>query len=147
MEEENTSIFVKCLLVAGDDARNKLISHTNARLQRLAQKMLKKYPRVWHLEQTGDVHNSSVLRLKRALSKVRVMSSSHFWNLAALQIHRVLIDMARRHKRSPEQMVDETSDRIAGLNGSEGVVLRSLPGETIEPYSLEAWTRFHEQHT
>src|SRR5689334_5923319 len=90
------------LLRAGDEqARNDLIVHANQRMLGLARKMLKDYPGVGRWEQTDDVCQKALLRLYQALSKCTLDSSRHFWNLAALQIRRVLIDLAR-HYQGPE---------------------------------------------
>jgi RNA polymerase sigma factor (sigma-70 family) len=138
----DTSRLVNLLPDGGDDARNSLISHASDRLGRLARKMLKGFPGVRQSEQTDDVLNSAVIRLKQALSGVSVTSSRHFWNLATLQIRRELIDMSRRYRGSQKQMPDPVTDRTVDGPGGQ---LQSQPDNSIEPDSLEAWTRFHEQ--
>ena len=59
--------------------------------------MLRRYPKVHRWEQTDDVFVEAVTRLHRALETVRPESPRHFYNLAATQIRRVLIDLSRRY--------------------------------------------------
>lgn len=94
---------------AGDAiALNGLIGRTAERLTHLASKMLRDYPVVQDKEETGDVLNSSVIRLTRALRAVTPDSVRGFYRLAAEQIRRELQDLARRHRRRPAQrLVDE----------------------------------------
>ena len=86
------------LMRAGDDtARTRLVEHSCERLRGLARKMLHRYPKVRRWEETDDVFVEAVTRLHRALESVQPESPRHFYNLAASQIRRVLIDMSRRY--------------------------------------------------
>ena len=86
------------LMRSGDQtARQRLVEHACERLRGLARKMLRRYPKVHRWEETDDVFVESVVRLHRALETVQPESPRHFYNLAATQIRRVLIDMSRRY--------------------------------------------------
>ena len=86
------------LMRAGDpSARTRLIDHSCERLRGLARKMLRRYPKVRRWEETDDVFVEAVTRLHRALESVQPESPRHFYNLAATQIRRVLIDLSRRY--------------------------------------------------
>src|SRR5438128_1367023 len=86
------------LLRQGDDqARCQLVSHACERLRRLTSRMLKGYPGVGRWEQTDDVLQNALLRLWRAMEAIQPESVRHFYNLAALQIRRELIDLAHHH--------------------------------------------------
>src|SRR5271157_1059703 len=86
------------LMRAGDQtARQRLIEHSCERLRGLARKMLHRYPKVRRWEETDDVFVEAVTRLHRALETVQPESPRHFYNLAATQIRRVLIDLSRRY--------------------------------------------------
>src|SRR5438093_1291991 len=81
---------------AGDrTARDELIRHTCGRLHRLTQRMLQGYQRVKQFEQTDDVFQTALLRLHKALEEVRPPSLADYYRLAAVQVRRVLIDLAR----------------------------------------------------
>ena len=89
-------------LRAGDDsARERLIALAQGRFVSLARAMLRRHPHVRRWEQTDDLLQAALVRLHRSLAVVRPEDVRHFDNLAAAQIRRELIDLARRH-RGPE---------------------------------------------
>ena len=76
------------------------------------------------------------------LETVKPESPRHFYNLAATQIRRVLIDMARRYC-GPEGLGSH-HDTSAGK--PEGDAPRYEQADSSgEPSSLAEWTEFHEQ--
>src|SRR5438445_6691932 len=81
---------------AGDlTAREALFGHVCERLRRLTRKMLKGYPGVQRWAETDDVLQNALLRLLRALNEVQPSSAREFLGLAATQIRRELLDLAR----------------------------------------------------
>jgi RNA polymerase sigma-70 factor (ECF subfamily) len=132
-------------LRAGDDsARDELLTIACQRLTRLARKMLRRYHGVHRWEQTDDVLQSAVLRLCRALHQVKPASVRSFINLAAVQIRRELIDLAR-HYYGPEGPGRHHRSR-AGSDGSGCPPGLPDPGtDTDDPARLAAWTEFHDQ--
>jgi len=84
----------------GDTAAlDELIRRIGQRLQRLAGKMLRGFPGVSAREQTDDVLQNALLRVSRSLHEVRPASTADFFRLAAEQIRRELLDLARFHRR------------------------------------------------
>jgi RNA polymerase sigma-70 factor (ECF subfamily) len=82
----------------GDDgALNELIEHFQERLEHLAAKMLRDYPRVRRWEAPDDVLQNALIRLSRALREVRPSSSKEFFGLARLQLRRELLNLAERY--------------------------------------------------
>lgn len=79
------------------EARAALIDHACDRLLRLTRKMFHGYPGLRRWEQTDDVFQNSLIRLHRALAEVQVESVRHFFNLAAVQVRRALLDLSKRH--------------------------------------------------
>jgi RNA polymerase sigma factor (sigma-70 family) len=124
-------------LRAGDDAaRERLIALAQGRFAALARAMLRRHPHVRRWEQTDDLLQAALVRLHRSLAVVRPEDVRHFDNLAAAQIRRELIDLARRH-RGPEG--------IGANHHTDG----ADPGERLAkladgPETLDEWTTFHE---
>jgi len=84
----------------GDPAAlDELIRRTGDRLERLAGKMLLGFAAVRAREQTSDVLQNALVRLARMLREVRPPSMADFFRLAAEQIRRELLDLARYHRR------------------------------------------------
>ena len=78
MSEGSTTIILQAALDrlrAGDlAARDELISHCCNRFLLLTRKMLNRYPRLRRWEETGDVAQNSLLRMRRALEQVHPAS-------------------------------------------------------------------------
>jgi RNA polymerase sigma factor (sigma-70 family) len=130
-------------LCAGDrQAPIDLIEHACQRLRRLARQMLTRYPGVRRWEQTDDLLNNALLRLYRALTDVSLHSSQHFWNLAALQIRRELLDLADHYRREPVHPPAAGPGREPDRQGR--LVPAAHQPMLPEPDSLDEWTRFHE---
>ena len=125
-----------------DPAERSVLLHIAAdRLMMLTRHMLRGYPRLRRWEETDDVFQEATLRLYRSLNQVSPKSTEEFFGLAALQIRRTLIDLARHH-------FGPHGD--AGRHHSDPLILerepseRSHGGRSGEPQSLEEWTAFHE---
>lgn len=112
---------------AGDrTAMDHLIRRTTQRLERLARKMLGTFPRVRDRYETADVFQSAVLRLMRALETVTPGSVRDYYGLAAEQVRRELLDLARQCRRRP-------ADQLGAAE----------PGAADEP-GLARWAALHE---
>jgi RNA polymerase sigma factor (sigma-70 family) len=127
-------------LRAGDgSARERLITLAQERFIALARTMLRRYPHVRRWEETDDLLQAALMRLHRSLLVVRPEDVPHFDNLAATQIRRELIDLARSY-HGPEGIganhhTDRTNPeaRLAQLTDHDGM-----------PETLEGWASFHE---
>jgi RNA polymerase sigma-70 factor (ECF subfamily) len=129
------------LMQAGDShARHELLNYACERLRKLTRRMLRRYPLVRRWEQTDDVLQNALLRLYRALADVTPDSLRHFYNLAALQIRRELLDLAKHHLGPEGQGTKHLSDAHSP-NG----LLHAVADAAGEPTSLEGWTEFHAQ--
>jgi RNA polymerase sigma-70 factor (ECF subfamily) len=142
---ENTTHLVRRLPGGGEMDRNALIEHASKRLRRLTRKMLRCYPGVGRWEETDDVLQNALIRLDKALSEVLMESAQHFWNLAAMQIRRELIDLARHHFGPLGPGGKHYTDGTGRAPDDPGGVLHGYPAEEGEPSSLEEWTEFHKQ--
>ena len=121
----------------GDTAAlDELLRRIGARLERLARKMLRGYPIVRDHEQTGDVLHNALLRLTRALREVRPSSTTEFFGLAAEQIRRELLDLARYHRRRAG--VNQPFEDAAGLPLDPPDPNAAVAGD------LDRWQALHE---
>jgi RNA polymerase sigma factor (sigma-70 family) len=127
---------------AGDpDAREQLIATAARRLEKLARKMLRGFPKVKRWEDTLDVLQNSLLRLDRALRQVTPESSRHFFRLAAEMIRRELLDLARHYGGPRGHGRNHQSGVFVG-DGEQDGIQPVAPSETDE---LDRWAAFHEQ--
>jgi RNA polymerase sigma-70 factor (ECF subfamily) len=130
-------------LRAGDPAaREQLFRHAVGRLERLARKMLHKFPGVQRWAQTEDVLQNALVRLLRALGEVQPLSVREFFALSAEQIRRELIDLARHHYGPEGDGAHHASQ--AGRN-PDLAPAHEQPDLTFEPALLEGWADFHRQ--
>jgi RNA polymerase sigma factor (sigma-70 family) len=138
----------------GDTAAlDELIRRTGERLERLAHKMLRGFPLVRSHEQATDVLQSALVRLTRSLREVRPPSTADFFRLAAEQIRRELLDLARHHRRrstvnqplpaaqaDPPATDERELDRWQALHEA----VERLPAEMREVFGLtfyQGWTQ------
>jgi RNA polymerase sigma-70 factor (ECF subfamily) len=125
---------------AGDlSAREEMLRATYARLERLARKMLRRFPTVGRCEQTGDLLHNAVPRLLRALRDVEPTSVRDFFGLAAEQMRRELLDLARHYQTRRMEELRCTADPERS-----SLALPDPPDMAEDPEELEKWCAFHE---
>ena len=138
-DSEFDSVHLRNLIArlrAGDrSAEDQLVRAILARFQNLARRMLNKFPDLRPLEQTGDVVQESLLRLLQALKVVTPQTTRDFFNLAAEQIRRQLLDLARRHRTKPTVPLRVNED-----SSSEG---DSPLDKSSAQSDLDRWEQFH----
>ncbi len=128
---------------AGDAAAtNELLRACWNRLERLARMMLGRFPAVRRWADTGDVLQSALLRLLRALETLDVRSTRDFFGLAAEQMRRELLDLAR-HFYGPHGDGAHYAGPPERADGSSGPVCEPADAEQ-SPAELERWCAFHE---
>jgi len=126
---------LQALLDQGDEqAYGEVLTLASSRLQKLARKMLRDFPTLRRWEQTDDVFQTAALRLHRSLSEVKPESVRQFFGLAATQIRRTLIDLARHHY-GPE---GPGAKHESGADNERN-------STTDSPENLASWAEFHEQ--
>jgi len=130
-------------LVAGDDtARARILELCSERLRLLTRRMLRGYPTVKRWEDTDDVFQNASLRLYRCLGQVSLETPREIFALAATQIHRELIDLARHH----------TGPMSFGANHATGIYAIDDHSNSHHPQdknhdtetTVDRWSRFHK---
>ena len=149
MDDSRTTDVIEGLidrLRRGDSAaRDELLECAWGRLDRLTRKMLGGFPAVGRLEETGDVLNAAAVRLHNTLREVVPDSALHFFRLAAMQIRRQLIDLARLYRAHPPVACrPPTPPSDGGSDPGEAPGLDPPDGTTRDPSKLDWWTQFHE---
>src|SRR3954452_9515300 len=140
-----TTLMVQWLdrMRAGDaSAQDELIRGFQGRLELLARKMVGRDRRVARWVDAEDVLQNALLRLLHALETVKPDSTRAFFGLAAEQMRRELLDLAR-HYYGPEgeganhdSVAPRPDDSRPGLDP---------PAPDADADDLERWARFHEE--
>jgi RNA polymerase sigma-70 factor (ECF subfamily) len=117
---------------AGDrSAGDEMLRAVHARLERLARKMLRRFPRVARWEESGDLVQNAVLRLLRALGEVEPTSVRDFFGLAAEQMRRELLDLVRHYQ-------------ARRVTGPSSAALAEPAASAEDAAELAKWSAFHE---
>ena len=125
--------------IHGKSLPGKHISHSHSALLRLTRHMFHGYPGLMRWEQTDDIFQNAMIRLHRALADVHIQSERHFFNLAAVQIRRELLDLVKKYKAecsfATHHHTDSLNPHIVG-----GLVAKQFAPEN----DLEKWSEFHQ---
>jgi RNA polymerase sigma factor (sigma-70 family) len=130
---------------AGDRrALDTLIRRTEHRLERLARKMHGSFPGVQPRTPWEDVLQNALIRLTRALEVATPASVRDYYRLAAEQLRRELLDLARALRRRPvvplvdSDLPDPVADRLADLDlwAALQEAVEHLPVDLREAFSL-----------
>jgi RNA polymerase sigma-70 factor (ECF subfamily) len=105
--------------------------------------MLRSFARVKRWEQTDDVLQNALLRLWGALRNVTPKSARDFYGLAAMQIRRELIDLARQYY-GPTGLGANQASNVAGEDSAGATPAACDRADTtLEPSRLAIWSEFH----
>jgi RNA polymerase sigma-70 factor (ECF subfamily) len=144
--QDHTTVIQGCIdrLRGGDEsARAALLGCAAGRLARLARKMLKGYPGVARWEQGDDVAQNALIRLDHALRAVAPPTARGFFRLAAAQVRRELIDLARRYQ-GPRGLGAHHATQAGRGDSADGAAMAAeSPDTTYDPGRLAAWAEFH----
>ena len=121
-------------------AADELLQVVATRLEHLTRKMLRGFPVVREWAETMDVLQGSLIRLLNTLQKMRPESTRHFFNLAAVQIRRELLDLGRHF--AGERFARLTTPGSADESHSAGLCDPADPNSNDG--DLDLWCRFHE---
>ncbi len=125
---------------AGDrQARDELLRSIGARLERLARKMLHRFPTVRGWADSSDVVQNATLRLLRALEQTRPPSVRAFFGLAAEQMRRELLDLARQASRGRRLGMASPA-----VSADQAETLVDFPAYSDDEEDLSLWEQFHD---
>jgi RNA polymerase sigma-70 factor (ECF subfamily) len=145
--DQLTSAIAACLarLAAGDlGARDEIISLCGDRLRTLAHRMLARFPNVRRWDDTDDVFQNAAMRLHRALAQLPIESPRELMALAATQIHRELLDLARHHA-GPSSYAANHGTNIAPRGSAPGQSrVHHVDRIASAEDHIERWSAFHE---
>lgn len=130
-------------LAEGDlSARERLVEACVERLRHLTHKILRRYPGVRRFDDTDDVLQGAILRLHRALGQMASAGESprSLMALGATQIHRELVDLARRYSAASSYEANHGTNVYQDAEGKRHFV----DGVEAEEEPLDRWERFHE---
>jgi RNA polymerase sigma-70 factor (ECF subfamily) len=133
LDTTNLQVLLTRIRAGDPQAREELIAKAQGRLERLARRMLRDFPTVRRWDETADVLQNALLRLLAAVEVVTPARTRDFLNLAAVQIRRELLDLARRYQNRPlpAPLADARPDELAQSDAR---------GQA----ELDRWAAFHE---
>lgn len=140
---DTSAALEDCLrrLAAGDlTARDQIVELCAGRLRALAHRMLGGFPVVRGEADTDDVLQNAALRLHRALGDLAVTGQTprSVLALAATQVRRELLDLARRCRGPESRAANRGTNALPG--GMGGLVVEAAADE---PEPLDRWEEFH----
>jgi RNA polymerase sigma factor (sigma-70 family) len=147
MEPEDTGEqeLAECVarLAAGDlAARDRIIELCADRLRSLAHRMLRRFPNVRRWDDTDDVFQNAALRLHRALGQLDSAAPRSVMALAATQLHRELIDLARKHAGPASYAANHGTNVVRpGQDRDDAPRHVDRAADAAEP--LDRWEEFH----
>jgi RNA polymerase sigma factor (sigma-70 family) len=124
------------------NAREDLIAWASARTHEIAHRMLRTYPTVRRWEETDDVVQNALLRLDRALRQTVPLDARGLAGLAATQVRRELLDMAKKH-RGPESYAANHETNYQRIDGELRAKVEEVAAQGVPDDQLDRWTRLH----
>lgn len=139
--------LASCLerLAAGDlSARDTIIDLVSDRLRTLARRMLARFPNVRRWDDTDDVFQNAALRLHRSLGQMRLTEPRSVMAMAATELHRELLDLARKHAGPMSYAANHGTNVVAGRQGADGGTERHVDNAASTDEPLDRWSAFHD---
>lgn len=131
-------------LAAGDaKACEDLIAIACERMRVIAHRMLRTFPTVSRWDETDDVVQNAALRLYRAIQQIHPQDARGFTGLAAIQVRRELLDLAKKHA-GPESYAANHETNYHRIDGEHRAKIDAASGRGEEPERQERWTRLHD---
>lgn len=145
-KEDMTRLLERLLsrLSAHDKAAcDELLVIASERMQSIAHRMLRTFPTVRRWDETNDIAQNAVLRLRQALLQITPRDPRGFLGLAAVQVRRELLDLARKYA-GPESFGANQETNVQRTDGRETMKVDSAMEIADSTDQLARWTRLHE---
>ncbi len=126
------------------DALNRLIAACKGQIEHLTRRQLRNHPEFRDgFNDTDDIVQEASVSLFKALQHLQPESEQHLFNLAAMQVRRRIIDLARKF-RGPQSPVALRATNV--LRSADGDFVRSeqAAAAATAPSLLDDWERFHQ---
>ena len=131
-------------LATGDQAvRERIIELCGDRIRHLAHRMLARFPNVRRWDDTDDVFQAAAMRLHRSLGQLPIDSPRALMALAATEVRRELIDLARKHT-GPESYAANHGSNVMPARARTTGAGRHIDSLAAPDTSLDRWTIFQE---
>lgn len=143
----NAAAIDDCLarLAAGDlTARDRIIELCAARLRVLASRLLDRFPKVRRWDDTDDVFQNAAMRLHRSLGHLPIESPRELMALAATQLHRELLDLARHHAGPSSYAANHGTNIVPRGNAPGQSLVHHVDRIPAADDHLDRWSAFHE---
>lgn len=134
--------FVARMQAGDKGAEDELLRAVMARLEALTHKMIRRFPGVSRWEDCDDVLQNATMRLLRALRQVDPANTRQFFGLAAEQIRRELLDMARHYYGARGLGRHHVSDVF---DSNAHSIVGNMPQLSTPEDDLERWCSFHQE--
>lgn len=133
MDTVQLNSWLECWRGGDPRGADSLLRSVYPRLEEMARRMLRSFPAVRRLGDTGDVLQNSVVRLVRSLKQLEPppATTREFFGLAAAEMRRELLDLAR-------------AAAAAKRRGEVPMAGEADPPDPGDDEDLERWTAFHE---
>lgn len=130
-------------LRSGDQAaREDLIGFASERMREIAHRMLRTFPSVRRWDETDDIVQNAALRLDRALRETVPEEVRGLIGLAATQVRRELLDLAKRH-RGPESYAANHETNYQRMDGDLLAKVDDAAEQSEPADTLDRWARLH----
>jgi RNA polymerase sigma factor (sigma-70 family) len=126
------------------DALNRLIAACQGQIEHLTRRQLRNHPEFRDgFNDTDDIVQEASVSLFKALQHLQPESEQHLFNLAAMQVRRRIIDLARKF-RGPQSPVALRATNV--VRHADGDIVRSeqAAAAATAPSLLDDWERFHQ---
>lgn len=146
MSISTTIHLERCLQRIGqhdESARAELLSFAGRRPKVLADRMFARFPQLYSFEQSDDLFQEAMIRLWQSLEEVFPTTVAGFMGLAAMQMRRALIDLARRHfgRNQPGELRTRRSRSVVHEGSTALLTQKDDRANAVE--ELLCWSDFH----
>lgn len=124
------------------EARERVFELLGDRLHHLAHRMLARYPRVRRWNDTDDLFQAAAMRLHRAMADTQPESARGLLALAGTQMHRELVDLARRYTSQGAYEANHGTNVIG--EDDSGRMQHAIDQAAGRQEPLDRWSAFHD---